>query len=276
MKPIIPFRKFKPSPALIPFVKFLYVMELDEKGQGYSEATINHPQGGVDLIVVVNGSLGLKSGEQQQGDESGVFLVGQQQRYFSFSFKPNTRLFGAVFYPAGAHRWLTIPVSEATNTLRPVLDGELSGNVNRIHNEIWECSDPVSGIRRLDSWLCKSISHPESHLIKLDQGLQLIHAQSNIMRVNDLETIFSSSNRTLQRHFKRYYGLSPKQYLDVARFQHVMKALQEGRCSWDQLIEYGGYYDQSHFIRTFKKMTGTTPGDFIQKNPPLARLFLHS
>ena len=85
--------------ALKPFVKFLYQISVNEKGQLFSSSTLNHPQGGIDLMVVTQGKVGFMSGSEVKGEESDIMLVGQQNRFFSFSFAPNTVLYGVVFLP---------------------------------------------------------------------------------------------------------------------------------------------------------------------------------
>lgn len=277
---VLRFQKFSPSPGLLPFVKFLYHIEVDKQGQTYSNATINHPQGGVDLIIVINGRLGLQSGTVGQGEDSGVFLVGQQCQHFSFSFKPETSLFGAVFYPAGAHRWLNIPVSEATNTLRPLRRKEINGDLSELKGKLTEtymdCRDLKSVVQLLDGWLVRNQKHTDLHIQQMDKGLSVVHQLRGSLPANELCDLFSVSKRTLQRRFKDYYGLSPKQYLDIVRFNHMMKIIQQTEePDWAELIYKGGYYDQSHFIKVFQKMTGNTPQTFISERPPLAEYFLH-
>ncbi len=36
--------------------------------------------------------------------------------------------------------------------------------------------------------------------------------------------------------------------------------------NWSQLSVDGGYYDQSHMINEFKKITGLTPIEFLRKS----------
>lgn len=70
------------------------------------------------------------------------------------------------------------------------------------------------------------------------------------------------SARQLRRLSHLYLGLSPKDFSKVARFQatlHLMNMTGEHQGVW---ADY--YYDQSHYIREFKRLTGTTPGNFLK------------
>lgn len=70
------------------------------------------------------------------------------------------------------------------------------------------------------------------------------------------------SARQLRRLSHLYLGLSPKDFSKVARFQatlHLLNVTKESHKVW---VDH--YYDQSHYIREFKRLTGTTPGNFLK------------
>lgn len=70
------------------------------------------------------------------------------------------------------------------------------------------------------------------------------------------------SARQLRRLSHLYLGLSPKDFSKVARFQatlHLLNVAKENHKVW---VDH--YYDQSHYIREFKSLTGTTPGNFLK------------
>lgn len=67
--------------------------------------------------------------------------------------------------------------------------------------------------------------------------------------VREMANYFYMSVSTLERQFKKKVGLTPKAYADIIRFSsHV--------CDRENLKSK--YYDQSHLIRTSKKLTGKT------------------
>ena len=55
--------------------------------------------------------------------------------------------------------------------------------------------------------------------------------------------------------------MSPKAYAGIVRFQKVL-AGYNGQSMTD-LAHEAGYFDQSHFIRHFKKISNTTPRKFF-------------
>jgi len=64
------------------------------------------------------------------------------------------------------------------------------------------------------------------------------------------------------RQFKRVMGLSPHAYLNQCRLQKAFETLRKGH-SAAQAAAQAGYFDQSHFIKSFKAMNGVTPMAFL-------------
>lgn len=62
----------------------------------------------------------------------------------------------------------------------------------------------------------------------------------------------------IRRLFKAQYGISPKQFSQFVRFQHLLEELKY-TTSYDVAALDCGYYDESHMIKEFKKYTRVTP-----------------
>ncbi|MCI5082732.1 MAG: helix-turn-helix domain-containing protein [Saprospiraceae bacterium] len=89
----------------------------------------------------------------------------------------------------------------------------------------------------------------------------IISVQGQIS-IQELSQQHFLSTRQFQRKFKRYFGISPKKFLNIIRFKQLYKTsiLQQKRP--DNFLEHG-YYDQMHFIRDFQKHLGVNPSESI-------------
>lgn len=83
---------------------------------------------------------------------------------------------------------------------------------------------------------------------KIFQNLDDINSVAEMAEVCDL------SARQLQRTLKRTTGFSPHDFLKILRLQQSLN----GSDTWS-------YADQSHFIHSFRKATGYTPGKYAKK-----------
>ncbi|WP_187429888.1 AraC family transcriptional regulator [Roseobacter fucihabitans] len=83
---------------------------------------------------------------------------------------------------------------------------------------------------------------------------KIFEHMEEIYSVADMAEVARLSTRQLQRTLKRTTGFSPHDFLKILRLQQALK----GEPSLS-------YADQSHFIHSFRKATGYTPGRYSRK-----------
>lgn len=64
------------------------------------------------------------------------------------------------------------------------------------------------------------------------------------------------------REFHTYFGMSFSRYMRLLRLERAGELLLATRLSLTEVAYQSGYFDQSHFIRDFKKEYGRTPKQF--------------
>ncbi|MFS4580485.1 helix-turn-helix domain-containing protein [Phaeobacter sp. C3_T13_0] len=83
---------------------------------------------------------------------------------------------------------------------------------------------------------------------------QIFQHLDQISSVADMAEICQISARQLQRVLKRSTGFAPHDFLKILRLQQSLN----GNDTWS-------YADQSHFIHSFRKATGYTPGRYARE-----------
>jgi len=81
----------------------------------------------------------------------------------------------------------------------------------------------------------------------------------------DLYQEIGYSERYCREMFKEYYGMPPKRFSDIIRFQNTMKQLTSG--SYEDLSALAvecGYFDQSHMTRDFRRYVNKPPERYIK------------
>jgi AraC-like DNA-binding protein len=74
------------------------------------------------------------------------------------------------------------------------------------------------------------------------------------------------TQRTFQRMFKKYVGISPNEYRRICQFQQSFQQVRSGE--FDRLSDVAidnGFSDQSHFVRSFREFAHTTPGKYLEE-----------
>jgi methylphosphotriester-DNA--protein-cysteine methyltransferase len=99
---------------------------------------------------------------------------------------------------------------------------------------------------------------------KVKAAIELIHQQKGNVTIKQLEQNCFITSRSLERHFKTYLGLSPKEYAKIYRFKSLVNFINHNPdLTWDAICEQSGYYDQSHLTRYFHRYMKMKPIDLI-------------
>jgi AraC-like DNA-binding protein len=82
---------------------------------------------------------------------------------------------------------------------------------------------------------------------------------SNISLSDKQCSEFGVSARQLRRLTQLHLGLTPRDFARVLRFQHTLQVMSAAsyKAAWAD-----HYYDQPHYIREFKRLSGLTPTEF--------------
>ena len=88
------------------------------------------------------------------------------------------------------------------------------------------------------------------------------------MQMRALAAQLGTSTRHLSRAFNAAFGLSPKRFARLARFQKMLAERRKGR-SWSQVAHICGLTDQAHLISEFRDIAGESPTEFFMRELPI-------
>ncbi len=115
-------------------------------------------------------------------------------------------------------------------------------------------------VRLLNQKLLESLKNQEiQHDPRFLNSLKLIFLKKgNLDTEKDINT--GLSPRQLRRVFNFYLGTTAKSFSNVMRFQHILNAKPSRQSLKENKLYYDvGFYDQAHFIKSFKTFYGVTP-----------------
>lgn len=85
-----------------------------------------------------------------------------------------------------------------------------------------------------------------------------IRAAHGSIRVGELARTLAVSRDRLEKRFRRAVGTSPKQLASILRLRRAVELHRSG-ASLTRVSLDAGYFDQSHFIREFRRFMGEAP-----------------
>ncbi len=245
------------------------------------------PGGGLDRIVpdgcpeiVVNRAdrfrrLTAGGGSHEQAR---ILLVGPLRRAIEIAPTGVVDLLGVRFEPGGLFALLGTPVHELAD-----VDLALRIAAPRLRDELVDAArdrDPVRALREIEVALLKAL---ERRGRRVRGGTGLVGSAVRLVRSgpggiggpDGLAARLGIGRRALERTFRQEVGLSPKLYARIDRLQRVLASLEHAGPDprWAQLALRHGYFDQSHLIRDFRLLAGSTPERHLAERTELASCF---
>lgn len=168
--------------------------------------------------------------------------------------------FGLAFRPGGL---AAVAGRELASDQSLPADDVLSGAGRLLAGILAETDDTV---RRdvVESWLApRCPAEPDPDYLLAASLLDRVHHDDAIVRVDQIGLVAGLSTRSVQRLFRRYAGISPKWVLMRSRLRDAAARLDaDPHSDLADLATTLGWYDQSHFVRDFRRFLGVTPGAY--------------
>lgn len=120
-------------------------------------------------------------------------------------------------------------------------------------------ADPDAATALLDTFFLRRLSRGDGWPV-FDQALATLVGAGGCVEIDAVARGAGVSVRQVERLFARYVGVPPKVVGRVVRFQAGLRMLmRDPGCALADVAIQAGYFDQAHFVRDFRRMTGGVP-----------------
>lgn len=169
-----------------------------------------------------------------------------------------TETIGIEFNPKGVYRFFHFPLNEIQNEIYSVKD-VLGNTGKRLTEQVNNCTSRQQKISLLNQFLFNQLSLQSEDVI-FEYCVEKIMSSNGRITIKELEKKTGYSSRWLNMKFNEKIGISPKNLATIIRFRQYYQSFVNGNeKSFFKNDFYELYYDQSHFIKDFKRFTGLPP-----------------
>lgn len=190
-----------------------------------------------------------------------AWVSGLHRNHLSISAHNDSEMFVIQFKAFGAYPFLQQPMAELADR---VVQGDYFSSKDLVATRELLHSAATSKDKFVvaDQWLHANFDQtllPPQSFINVVENMQARPAA----KLNEVIESFEGTQKHFISQFKKYIGITPKQYQRVLRFNDVFTQMQSDQfLSWSDIAHRCGYSDQSHFIREFKSFSGLIPKSF--------------
>lgn len=192
-----------------------------------------------------------------------LFLYGQTVQHREIHTNGYFSAMGIRFYPNGLKSIFGFDADELTDTCVDVNVVATKQNLF-LAEQLANAPSISHQIEQLSAYLLAQISKKRPQYDKTTQYVlnQMVESKGAVF-LKELQQELNVTERSFERKFKRYVGISPKLFSRICRFQASLSQLRTS--NYDKLSDIAfdnGYADQSHFIRVFREFAGTVPDQY--------------
>jgi len=256
--------RYPAGPALDGLVDRFWAVRWDlPPGTVHRQQVLTHPG--------ANASIGHASAAPGQGEPGPV-----EARLYGVARGLSTRVLAgrgwavaALTRPGGLGAFITGSAAELTDRVVPLGQALGTGEAVLLRQVIAEPGE-AARVALLAAALEQAVD-PERRepALSVAEVARLAESDRTIRRLGDLCERSGLGQRTLQRMFLQYAGVSPTWVIRRYRLLEAAETVREGRpVSWAEIAATLGYADQAHLTRDFRAAIGQTPAAYASAQSP--------
>ena len=263
----VQFQEYRPVQALRPYVQRFWTGRFDGRRTGGLAQRVV-PSGFVECIIHLTDhhcDLPDASGWRPSPDYT---LIGLQNAPYEVRFSDAVEVFAIRFSPAGFFSLFGVPPGDfvdAHDDLAAVLGARFRDVASQIRDE----GDVAGRLHVAERYLHGAADDHDATY--LNHAEQLIRRSEGRLSVEAVTGQLPVSRRQLERAFKSRLGMTPKQYMRIARLNRAQRFLLDGQCRNLAEVAYAaGYADQPHFTHEFTSFVGRSPSRYLAQRSAYA------
>lgn len=250
------YRYQQQHPSLTDYIRTVLIIE------GFA------PDSDSSVPLFTNGmpALYCRIQKDRPGDEQvlQLTLFGQSVPEACWTADENSTVIAYFFKPFALTTLFNVPASQLVKSPVDLFTWNVH-QVNALRTQLCYAASTAAKVEALDNLLihlsgenhqaCNVIRFATDHMME-NSGPEMLAATLKKLNIHE---------RTFQRMFKKYVGVTASHYRRICQFQLSFEQVRSG--TFDTLTDVAfdnGFTDQSHFIRSFREHTSVTPRHYLK------------
>lgn len=240
-----------PTERLKPFIRHLVVSE-NEQGSAYRV----FPSTGLVAGFQYRGQLSILSGNIETRLAT-AGITGISDTYKQFKNAPGTGTILVYFTEVGFAHFASCPVNELHNLSLSLADIFGEEVINEVQEKLSFAVTDSSRIRIVEQFLEAQLNDIPTDQLVLEAVKRMYQSKGTI-RIKELNEQLYISQSPFEKRFRKMVGTTPKKFASIVRFNAVLEELGSNK-SLTEICYENHFFDQAHFIKSFRQFTGDTP-----------------
>jgi AraC-like DNA-binding protein len=265
------YNEYLPSETIAPYVRCYWNLENHDTSIPPNRERV-FPDGCIELIFHYGDLFRKYHSDKHFVVQPRCFIHGQLKKFIELEATGRIGIFSVRFQPGGLQGFIDFDVSELTGKVIPV--DEIWGRHGEdLADEILKATNPEQRIVLIEKFLLSRLSRTEHEQVLASCVDMIMNRHGNIS-IEELVSAQGISKRQIERIFTSGVGLSPKFMARIVRFNHTLQMIENK--TFDNFTSVAfevGFYDQAHFIKDFKELTGLNPKKYFSENLEMTKFF---
>lgn len=248
------------SPILKKHIECFYIYKGNASSK-YTYVAFPHYNTGLSFFKGATIKRSQRSLEISDSTSVGLHIeiLGKYTSPVLLEYNGLVREISIVFKPLGINRF----IKDNYQSIAPNFSQEFTNSVWRHFGE-----DLFSGevdLSKLESFLLSQFSENQE-LIVIEESLKLLENGYDQTTIDAIAVKLGLNLKTFQRRFNKHMGCSPIEFRRICRFRNALNSKFNSfeLKNLTNITYEEGYYDQSYFIKEFRKLTNHNPKDFFK------------
>ncbi len=256
--------RYPPGPALAGLVDRFWAVRWDlPPGTVHRQQVLTHPGANISI-----GTPNLQPGEHEAGPPE-ARLNGVARGVSTRVLAGPGWTVAAMTRPGGLGAFLTGPASDFTDRVVPLgqaIGMDEAALLRQVTGEPAEAARISVLAAALEQAINPERAGPAGQVAEV---ARLAETSRAVRRLRDLCDLAGIGQRTLQRMFFQYAGVSPTWVIRRYRLLEAAESVRAGKpVSWADVAADLGYADQAHLTRDFRSAIGQTPAAYAAAQSP--------